>query len=135
MRSNIRSKEISKSDLATLTIREHTKSPVTEATALLQTARSEEVNAMSDSRKFDWRILTRTADLVRERINGIELMRSILDGTCKNKSYEHVDKEQVARELKWEQECLLDLIKDIRNGLLNETLDWIESEYCKEAEK
>ena len=135
MRSNIRSKEISKSDLATLTIREHTRSPVTEATALSQTARSEEVNAMSDSRKYDWQIMSRTATLIREKMSGISLMRSILDGTCKNKSYEHVDKEQVARELKWSQEALLDLINDVRGGLFNETLDWIESEYCKEAEK
>ena len=90
---------------------------------------------MSDSRKYDWQIMSRTATLIREKMSGIALMRSILDGTCKNKSYEHVDKELVARELKWSQEALLDLINDVRNGLFNETLDWIESEYCKEAKK
>ncbi len=90
---------------------------------------------MSDSNKHDWQVMSRTVDLIRERMDGIALMRSILDGTCKIKRYAHVDKEQVTRELKLEQECLFDLINDVRNGLLSKTLDWIESEYCKEEKK
>ena len=85
--------------------------------------------------KGDWQIFARTATIIQERVNDIAFLRSVLDGTCKNPAYEKVDKGQVADRLQLYQELLRDLITDIRNGMFNEPLSWLEEEYCSEVKK
>ena len=85
--------------------------------------------------KGDLQIFARVATIIQDKVKDIAFLRSILDGTCKDPAYKHVDKKQVEDRLHLHQDLLRDLITDIRNGMFNEPLSWLEEEYCSEVKK
>lgn len=74
-------------------------------------------------------MLSRVAHRIEELIQSIELLESILKGTCKQPEYAKVDKKQVADRLELDRQDLDDLLEDIENGLLAKELKEIHEKY------
>lgn len=74
-------------------------------------------------------MLSRVAHRIEELIQSIELLESILNGTCKRPEYENVNKKQVADRLENDRWCLADLLEDIEEGLLVRELNAIHKKY------
>lgn len=74
-------------------------------------------------------MLSRVAHRIEELIQSIELLESILNGTCKRPEYSKVDKKQVADRLELERQDLDDLLEDIENGMFAKELNAIYEKY------
>lgn len=83
----------------------------------------------------EWQKIRRLAGDIGEKMYDIEFFRSILDGTCTNPEYQHVDKDQVANRLKSTQEELLDDLKYIGDGRIATAIEWVKKNYCAEEKK
>lgn len=74
-------------------------------------------------------VLSRTAHRIEELTQSIELLESILNGTCKRPEYANVNKEQVANRLDLARWCLADLLEGIEEGLFVRELKRIAEKY------
>lgn len=80
-------------------------------------------------------MLSRVAHRIEELIHSIELLESILNGTCKRPEYSKVDKKQVADRLELERQDLDDLLEDIENGMFTKELNAIYEKYVLGGKK
>lgn len=74
-------------------------------------------------------VLSRTAHRIEELTQSIELLESILNGTCNRSEYRNVNKKQVADRLDLDRWCLADLLEDIEEGLFVKELKEIHEKY------
>lgn len=80
-------------------------------------------------------MLSRVAHRIEELTQSIELLESILNGTCKRPEYTNVNKKQVADRLEVERWELADLLEDIEEGLFVRELNAIHKKYVLGGEK
>ena len=80
-------------------------------------------------------MLSRVAHRIEELIQSIELLESILNGTCKRPEYANVNKKQVADRLENDRWCLDDLLEDIEEGLFVRELNAIHKKYVSGGTK